>query len=193
MRIPKKPLGATLGWQINSATEPFACPWFAIHRFDLTRNNQRGTYIYVESPGSAVVVPMTPGGGFFLMRTYRFTSDSWSWEVPAGTLADRVGMQVSTVAIQELREELGAVCGRIEHLGTFRLTNGSANHQAHFFLARNVEISSRPRLDDLEEIDEVREFSRAEVLEAIWSGTIHDGDAVLALLLACAWMDRHHS
>jgi ADP-ribose pyrophosphatase len=190
MTIATKPLGESLGWRIDSASEPFACSWFAIHQFELTRSEQRGTYAYVEHPGSALVVPMTPDGNFLLQRTYRFTTDSWSWEVPAGTLGDRAGLEASAVAIQELDEELGAVCESLEPLGTFGLTNGSANHKAHFFLARNAKIGTSPHLDHLEEIGEVREFSRNQVLDSIWNGTLHDGDSVLALLLACAWLDR---
>lgn len=76
------------------------------------------------------------------------------------------------MATQEPNEEPGAISESLESLGTFDLTNGSANHRAHFFLARNVEIATSSYPDHLEEIREIREFSRHQILDAIWDGTL---------------------
>jgi hypothetical protein len=69
MKIPLKPLGESLGWTVLSSDIAFECPWFSVRRFEILRNEVRGTYTYVEHPGSVLIVPVTPNGNYILIHS----------------------------------------------------------------------------------------------------------------------------
>ncbi len=179
-----KPLGSALGWVIRQSSSVYECPWFIVREFEVLRGASVAKYAYLDHPGSVIVVPITGNGDIVMLRCYRFTLDQWSWEVPAGTLADREGSLPEAVAAEELHEEIGAISESIEPMGAFFMTNGSAHHTAHFYLARDVKVVSQGAPDSFEDIDQVKVMSPSEVMTCIQTGVITDGDSVLALLLA---------
>jgi ADP-ribose pyrophosphatase len=179
-----KPLGMSLGWRPRDLGVAYECQWFRVRQFELNKGEHAGTYTYVEHPGSVLVVPETADNAFLLMKTYRFTTDGWSWEIPAGTLADRGQQNIEEVAREELLEEVGGVCTQLEPLGTFDLTNGSAAHKAHIFIAHGVTLEAAPQRHAFEDIGEVKSFSHSAVRTLIARNEINDGDSALALLLA---------
>ncbi len=180
-----KPLGRSLGWRARDLGTAYECPWFRVRHFEVHKGGQVGTYSYVEHHGSVIVVPETIDKMFLLMKAYRFTTDEWSWEVPGGTLADRMMHHtVEDVARQELLEELGGTCRQLEPLGSFDMTNGSAAHRVHIFLAAGVTIETAPQRQHFEEIGVMQSFSHDAVRALISRNEIKDGDSTLALLLA---------
>lgn len=184
MRPQPKPLGHSIGWTIQDANYVFECRWFRICSYRLVRGPEQFTYTYIEHPGSVLIVPVTPDNKVLLIHCYRFPLDMWSWEVPAGSLADRSDFTPAEVAKQELHEETGGIAARFESLGRFFLANGGANQATHIFLARDVELLAARSLEFSEEIPEVRAFEWAEIRTLLSDGTIADGDSALALLIA---------
>src|SRR5689334_5802298 len=82
--------------------------WFKLRQHTFFRDGKgSGTYTYIDHPGSVLVVPVTTDLQVMLIRSYRFTLDSWCWEVPAGTLAGHSDVSPEAAAIRELREEAG--------------------------------------------------------------------------------------
>ena len=190
MQLETKPLATKLGWDVLESCEAYKCPWFTVQQHTISRGGHVGTYTYVEHPGSVFVVPITTNGDVVLIRSYRFTSDSWSWEIPAGTLGDKPGFTPFQAASMELREELGATASGIDTLGTFYVNNGSARHVGHVFLARDITICSPQRLDPFEQIEEIRHFTWPELLGLIATGFITDAESALALLFAYFHVSR---
>jgi ADP-ribose pyrophosphatase len=180
-----KPLAAHLGWLLGRSSCLYKGRWFTLREEEFLRSGEEPvTYTYIEHPGSVFVVPVTPDGRLLLMRQYRFTMDAWCWEIPAGTMADAHGLSASQVALRELREELGAECGRLQHIGQYYLGNGYAKHIGEFFLALDIQLTRDPQPNASEQIVETKAVSSSEVLALIQDGTVNDGDSAFALLLA---------
>jgi ADP-ribose pyrophosphatase len=189
-----KPLGETLGWKLIQSASLFRSRWFNLRQDTISVRGQRETtYTYIEHPGSVFVVPVTADGQILLIHSYRYTLDAWCWEVPAGTMGDAVGLSPESAAIRELREEAGATCRTLTHLGEFYLANGFANHRTRFFLAWDVRVVSRPDTEPLEQIAKVTSFPLTEVERLIREGEIKDGDSAFALLLAMNYLNTNKS
>src|SRR5215218_3676805 len=92
---------------------------FAGRVFDVTVDTvSEGELTYqrevVHHHGSAVIVPIFDDGTVALVRQYRHPAVRYLLEIPAGTLVN--GERPETGAARELKEELGAVAGRLEKL-----------------------------------------------------------------------------
>jgi len=180
-----KPEGAKLGWRLESTTYPYQSRWFGLRR-DQVRlpNGQQIDYAYMEHPGSVFIVPLTAKQEIVLLKIYRYTIDDWCWEIPAGGMGDRIGEPPETVAVDELREEIGGVASRLSLLGRFYSNNGSAKIVAHFYLAYDVLCSEPPEREPMEVIDRVDAFSFTQIREMIKDGTLTDADSLFGILLA---------
>jgi ADP-ribose pyrophosphatase len=184
MTLLDKPVGRSLGWHTFESSHVYECPWFRVRQDTISLNGgSGGVSIYVEHPGAVFIVPVLPDGRVLLIRSYRYSLDAFCWEVPAGTLADRGNASPEMVAIDELRQEVGATCRELRNLGKLYLGNGFANYPAYFFLAIDTVQTTEPATEVLEHISEVSVFSFDEIINLMKDGTIHDGDSALALFL----------
>ncbi|MDQ6693474.1 MAG: NUDIX hydrolase [Chloroflexota bacterium] len=183
MQDPAKPEAARLGWQLLETSFPLQTKWLKVRRDLLRLPNGHGIeYTYISGSGAVVVVPVTSSGEMLLIRQYRYTVDAWCLEVPAGGMHDKGGATPEEVARQELCEETGATCERLEYLSFFYPSNGSSSSKMHLFLALGVQISHEPERDETEVI-EVCPLPVREVLDMARGGHIHDGVSALAILL----------
>ena len=134
----------------------------------------------VRHPGAAAVVPVREDGRVVLIRQYRYTIDSYIWEVPAGKFEDNEDSEIC--AAREMEEEVGYRAGEIVKLGSILTTPGFSDERIDIFLARNLTKVER-RLEPDEFINVV-DVPLDEALEMIASGVIEDAKTVIALLLA---------
>jgi ADP-ribose pyrophosphatase len=138
----------------------------------------------IRHPGAAAVVPVFRNQDgeiqVLLIRQFRHAAGGTIWEIPAGVLEK--DEKPEDCAIRELKEETGAVAGKIEHLATILTTPGFTDERIHLFLATDVELGSANPEDD-EEIETVI-TPMAEVLEMIKTGTINDSKTISGILLA---------
>src|SRR5690349_19755985 len=108
-----------MGWKRLSTSYPFATKWLHLRQDRVERNGEEITFTYAESPGAVVVVPVTSGGEVVLIKQYRYTVDDILVELPAGGMHDAEDRTPEAVALNELREEIGAEADRIEEIGWF--------------------------------------------------------------------------
>ncbi|MEO0631799.1 MAG: NUDIX hydrolase [Planctomycetota bacterium] len=162
---------------------PFASRWFDVRR-DTVRVPGREApiaYHYVVHPGSVVVAPVTAEGKVVLIESYRYTTDRWCWELPAGRIENDVSP--TETARAELREEVGASCGSLSHLSTLQVANGFADCATHFFLAEDVVVDSPHAREPGEHIRDVASLPLDEAISRVTADG-QDGDSALGLLLA---------
>ena len=112
------------------------------------------------------------------VRAYRYVTDGVEWEIPAGRIEE--GESVVAAAGREVEEESG--CGTEEHeeVYSYYPMNGIANQIFHIVRCR---ATSGGGAFDLNEVAEVRWFSRREVRRMIAEGEIRDGFPLSGLLL----------
>ena len=134
----------------------------------------------IRHPGAAAVVPVDAEGNAILVRQYRYATDGWLLEVPAGKLDP--GESPETCAIREVEEETGYRVGQLQSLGWIWTTPGFTDEKIWLFRGTGLVHGTQQLQGD--ELLEVVKFPLSEAVEAAADGTIQDGKSVCALLRA---------
>lgn len=177
-----KPVGRELGWERLETRYPFADRRFVL-RQDQVRlpNGNVIDYAYLESKGAVWVVPVTDDGNVILIRQYRYPTDGWRWEVPAGSLYDHEG-SLEDLARRELVEEIGATCDELVYVTWYYGAVSASDTVCHVMLARGTRLDRSPEREETEFI-EIHPVPPEEALSMAHRGEIRDGRSALALLL----------
>ena len=158
-------------------------------QFDGTMGEYRTRYA-VRRGDSVGIIPLMAGGEgrIVLVKQFRYPaaakgSDGYLWEIPAGMVHG--GERPEETAKRELREEIGAEAGDVNHLLSFYLSPGALDEKFHLFLAR---LPGGVRLDPVggnpreHENLSVRDFSLPECAGMIERNEICDAKTIAALL-----------
>ncbi|MDI3340537.1 MAG: NUDIX hydrolase [Sphaerobacter sp.] len=188
--VDDKLVGRRLGWRRVATRWPFTTPWIRLRQDDVELPDGRQiTYTYLDQPPAVFVVPVTSEGQVVLIRQYRYPVDAWCLEVPAGGSHDQPGVDLTELARQELREEIGATCVELEQVASFYTSNAHSNQESYVFLALDVELGQEPVREVTEQI-EIVPLPAAEALEMARRGWVSDGPSALALLLCEEYLRR---
>ncbi|HLT97110.1 MAG TPA: NUDIX hydrolase [Acidimicrobiia bacterium] len=134
----------------------------------------------VRHPGGVAVLPVD-GDRVWLIRQHRVALGGVIDEIPAGKL-DVEGEDPAEAARRELREEIGATAGRLEHLATMAPSPGYTDEIIQIYVAEDLEFGDREPMG-AEEVDStVHAVPIAEALDRITSGDLIDGKTLIALL-----------
>jgi ADP-ribose pyrophosphatase len=144
----------------------------------------------IRHSGAAAVLPIfgeraDPDPEILLIRQYRYASDGYLYEVPAGR-PDRQGEDWEVCARRELEEETGFLAGSVERLTAIYTTPGFTDELIHLFVAYDLSAGSMAREAD-EFIDLVR-LRLSSALAMIREGEITDAKTICTLLFAHAFL-----
>src|SRR6476619_3640153 len=107
----------------------------------------------VRHSKSAVLIPVPEPGHVILIRQYRYSLNTWLWELPAGSVDE--GETPEEAARRECHEAIGKVPATIVRLAAVYPTPGYCDEEMVFF-----------RLSNLEDADEQAEVDEDEDIEA---------------------------
>lgn len=171
-------------FEVQSEEVVYLDKWICVCRAKLkTATGAELTYTYVNRSDAVVIVPYCRAtNGIYLIETYRYPSQCWSVEFPAGIMDD--GLSPEDVAVKELSEELGARCVTLEKLASLDVCNGTLRMKMHFFVSEVEEFLDKKKLEAGEIVRSVHHLTPARVRESCLDGTITDADSVLAWNLA---------
>ncbi len=154
---------------------------FNVHEIQLP-NGVAGEWEYINHPGGALAVPITPEGKLVLVKQYRFPTQGRVLEFPAGTL--EVGETPATTIKREIEEETGYRAHKWQDLGEFFLAPGYCDEIIYVFLAQQLEkLAVQPAGDDDEDIEIVL-MTPVEFEAAIYAGESIDAKSIAAYFLA---------
>lgn len=139
---------------------------------------------YIRHIGAVCVIPLTAENEVICVRQYRYAVGEVLLEIPAGKL-DFKGEEPAEAARRELREETGAVCGKLTYLGKYLGSPAILDECIHMYLAEELTFGETD-FDEDEFLDIVR-IPLSELTEAALAGKIPDGKTQAAVLRA-AWM-----
>lgn len=132
--------------------------------------------------GAVAVIPVLPDGRVIMERQYRYAHGAVMLEIPAGKLdsADEIPAEA---AARELREETGALAGKMTYLGEIVASPALVSEVIHLYLAEDLTFGER-ELDEDEFLD-VEYIPLSELKDMVMRGEIPDGKTQIAVLKAC--------
>ncbi|HTV59823.1 MAG TPA: NUDIX hydrolase [Verrucomicrobiae bacterium] len=141
-------------------------------------NGLEVTKVFVQHPGSVVVLPVFDNGDILLIRQYRHAAGEYLWELVAGRKDE--GENFAQGARRELKEETGYSAKRLKKLAEMFPTPGFVQERMVLFLAQGLKAGQASPEDD-EKID-AKIVTRKTALAWVRSGTIHDMKTVAGIL-----------
>lgn len=151
-------------------------------------NGKTGELEMVRHPGASAVVPFLsdPSGEdpqILLIRQYRYATDGFVYEIPAGKLDGDEDPLVC--ARRELLEETGCTAERLDRLTTIYTTPGFTDERIHLFMA--VGLSQGDTAHEEHEFISFEPMTLSRALELIEKGEIVDGKTVCGILYAAGF------
>ena len=165
----------------------FECAWYRVRQDAIVLpNGSVGQYNVVEAPECVFIVPVTRDRQIVLIYQYRYPTQEWTWEIPAGAV--HAGQSLLEAAAIELREEIGGTSDDFRYLGRVATANGRANEIAHLYLAFDVELGESAH--ESAEVMTIHPLPIEEVIRRVYDNEIQDAPSALALLMAAPHLKR---
>lgn len=140
----------------------------------------------IYHPGAVGIVPLNKNGNIFVVKQFRYPIKKVLIEIPAGKIDKNETPH--DCAGRELKEEIGAVGGKLIHLASFYSSPGFCNEIMHVYLAVDF-IKKENSLED-DEFLQIVELKMEDALSYIKSGKIKDAKTIIGILLVHDYMVR---
>jgi 8-oxo-dGTP pyrophosphatase MutT (NUDIX family) len=129
-------------FRIAGTTELLHSHVFDVERRHVVHNNETFERDVATHNGAVAILVVDNDGAIGLIRQYRATFDTYTWEIPAGT-RDVEGEDTLETAKRELKEEMGCTARQWTLLGRFMNSPGWTNQVMTIFEARDLEMGDR--------------------------------------------------
>ena len=153
----------------------------------LLPDGKTGFREYCTHNGAVCVIPITSEGEVICVRQYRYAVGKPLIEIPAGKL-DSIDEDPNDAVRRELREETGAVSGKLTYLGLYYGSPALLNEKIYMYLAEDLSFGDTDLDDD--EFLEIIKIPLPTLVEMVLNGEIEDGKTQSAVLRANALLSR---
>lgn len=134
---------------------------------------------YAKHLGAVCVVPLTSDNEVICVKQYRYAHHRTFLEIPAGKL-DYAGEDRREAALRELREETGAFCETLTHIGDIVPSPAILTERISMYLAEGLTFTET-EYDDGEFI-EIVNIPISKLVDMVMSGEIEDAKTQAAIL-----------
>lgn len=174
MSKPKSP------WKKLSSRTAYKNPWYRIREDKVIRpDGKEGVYGVLETSHAVYLVPVDQDGKLLLIRQYRYPTERWSLEFPAGGMD---GQEPLVAAKRELGEELGLTADTWQKVASLQSLNGISNEIMHVFVAKGLKPTANKRAE--EGIIETKKVTPTEFEAMIASGEMSCAQSIAAFTVA---------
>ena len=147
-------------------------------------DGSEGQMEMIRHAGASAVLPfvgglLDPDPEVLLIRQYRYASDGYIYEIPAG-MPEGPEESWEECAHRELEEETGMRAQDMTPLTRIYTTPGFTDEVIHLFVATSLKSGETSR--DPDEFMEVLRVAFSEVLEMVRDGRIVDAKSVATIL-----------
>jgi 8-oxo-dGTP pyrophosphatase MutT (NUDIX family) len=172
-------------WTTTTSEVVYENAWISVEHRDVIRpDGQPGIYGVVHFRNrAAAIVPIDDDGFTWLVGQFRYTTSSYSWEVPEGGVPADEDLLVG--AARELREETGITAAHVIEVNRCFLSNSVTDECAYVFVATGLSFGEAEP-DGTEDL-QVRKVHFTEALHMVDSGEIEDAFSIVALLTIDRW------
>jgi 8-oxo-dGDP phosphatase len=173
-------------WPVVRSVDVHRDDWvIAMRRDTVTRPDGGPEFdrLVMEHPGAAVVLALDAEDRVLCLRQYRHAAGHRFVELPAG-LIDHPGEDPLEVAQRELQEEGEYAARRWRHLVSTYASPGISQEIHHYYLAQDLEPSSRGSFVLEHEEADMQTFwvPMTELVDAVLDGRVTDGPLAIAVL-----------
>ena len=170
-------------WTTLSGEVKYDNPWITVTEYQVINpSGGRGIYGKVHFKNKAIgVVAIDKDLNTWLVGQYRYTLNSWQWEIPEGGGA--FGEDAILSAQRELREETGLTARKWTEIVHLHTSNSVTDEEGYIFLAEDLE-EGVSALEDTEADLKVWKLPFKDALNMVLDGKITDGLSVMGILKA---------
>ena len=155
-----------------------------VYRDEITLPNGKPSMReYIKHVGAVCVIPITDEGEVVCVRQYRYAVGQVLLEIPAGKL-DSADEDPRDAVLRELREETGALCGKLTPLGLSLGSPALLGEHIQMYLAEELIFGETD--PDEDEFLEICRIPLSEMVAMVLRGEIPDGKTQAAVLRAAA-------
>ncbi len=147
----------------------------------LLPNGERSVREISLHNGASAIIPILSDGRVIMERQFRYAHGRVMLEIPAGKL-DTPDEDPLEAAKRELREETGAVAGKITPLGRIISAPALLNEVIYLYMAEDISFSEREL--DADEFLDVELIHIDRLYDMVFRGEIEDGKTQIAILKA---------
>ncbi len=172
-------------WKTLNSIIVYRNRWMTVREDKIIRpDGSEGIYSVIENAPSVHIVALTNQDEVYLIGQFRYTTKTFSWEIPAGG-ADETDLL--SAAKRELQEETGLTAEIWEETGKFHTMNGISGQMSHVFVARNLSQTDSNNQEE-EGISHMKCVPLKQAFKMIKQGEITDSDSISALIHAALWI-----
>jgi 8-oxo-dGTP pyrophosphatase MutT (NUDIX family) len=161
-------------------------PFYLVRQDQVIKpDGSKGTYDVVVNKPAVFIVALDDDQNVYLVGQYRYTTDMYSIEIPAG---GSEGQDPLEAAKRELKEEAGLTANNWKKIGETQTANVFSYEICYMFLATGLEQTEATTQVE-EGIDEVMKVPLKEAFAMVKRGEITDGQTIVAFMLLAAELD----
>lgn len=166
-------------WKTLNSKIVYSNSWIRVREDQvITPHGDDGIYGVVEAKPAIGIVALTEDLFTYLVGQYRYTLDTYSWEIPEG------GAESNELLLdgakRELREETGLSASKWTELGELYTSNCFTNERAYIFVAEGLsEGVAQP--DPTEQL-ELKKLPFIDAWQMVLKQEIKDSLTVTALM-----------
>ncbi|SDQ56660.1 ADP-ribose pyrophosphatase [Curtobacterium sp. UNCCL20] len=169
-------------FEVTESTVVYEGAVWNVRRDTVAYNDDAMVREYIDHTGAVAVYAEDDEGRVLVIQQYRHPVGLRDWELPAGLL-DNPGEDHLTAAQRELGEEADLQADTWEQLVRYNTSSGGSNEFIQIYRARGVHATESAFEREAEEADiVVRWVPRAELVEAILDGRLHNSALTVATL-----------
>lgn len=175
-------------WKTLSSKQVYRNPWIKVREDRVIRpDGQDGIFGVVEIRPAVIIIPLNERKETYLIGQWRYTINSYSWELPAGLVEE--GESPLMTAKRELLEEAKLKANQWSRLGYFYLANGALNQKAYIFLARGLS-PMRNSIGDPTEKLKIKKIPFRKAINLVMENKITDDLSITAILKAKEFLKK---
>ncbi|KEO74777.1 NUDIX domain-containing protein [Anditalea andensis] len=175
-------------WETVRIKPVYQNPWIIVEEHDvITPAGREGIYGKVSFKNKALgIIPLDQDNNTWLVGQYRYTLDTYSWEIPMG--GGPLGEDFIENAKRELKEETGIIAAHWQQLLKLHTSNSVTDEEGFVYLAQELTFGETA-FEETEKLI-IKKLPFTEALDMVIEGEITDAISVAGLLMADKFINK---